>query len=93
MLLKGGREAVQTNQILADTINRAAVQEGAPEGWLGLMETRMNVENLLDMSDQVDLIVPRGSNEFVRHIMDNTTIPVLGHAELLSDTGAEVIKG
>ena len=81
VLLKGGREAAQTNQILADTINRAAVQEGAPEGWLGLMETRVDVENLLDMSDQVDLIVPRGSNEFVKHIMGNTTIPVLGHAD------------
>ena len=81
VLLKGGREAAQTNQILADTISRAAIREGAPEGWLGLMETRIDVEDLLGLSGQVDLIVPRGSNEFVRHIMGNTTIPVLGHAD------------
>ena len=81
VLLKGGREAAQTNQILADTISRAAIREGAPEGWLGLMETRTDVEELLGMSGQVDLIVPRGSNEFVSHIMRNTTIPVLGHAD------------
>ena len=81
VLLKGGREAADTNQILADIISRAAVQEGAPQGWLGLLETRSDVENLLGLSDQVDLIVPRGSNAFVRHIMRNTTIPVLGHAD------------
>ena len=81
VLLKGGREAAATNQILADTISRAAIQAGAPQGWLGLMETRSDVEDLLGLSSQVDLIVPRGSNEFVQHIMRNTTIPVLGHAD------------
>jgi glutamate-5-semialdehyde dehydrogenase len=81
VLLKGGREAAATNLILADTISRAAIQEGVPQGWLGLMETRSDVEELLGLSSQVDLIVPRGSNEFVQHIMRNTTIPVLGHAD------------
>lgn len=81
VLLKGGREAAATNQILASTISSAAIREGAPPGWLGLMETRTDVEDLLGMSGQVDLIVPRGSNAFVRHIMRNTTIPVLGHAD------------
>jgi glutamate-5-semialdehyde dehydrogenase len=81
VLLKGGREAADTNQILASIISRAAIQEGAPQGWLGLLETRSDVEDLLGLSDQVDLIVPRGSNAFVRHIMRNTTIPVLGHAD------------
>ena len=81
VLLKGGREAAATNLILADTISRAAIQAGAPQGWLGLMETRSDVEALLGLSNQVDLIVPRGSNEFVQHIMRNTTIPVLGHAD------------
>jgi glutamate-5-semialdehyde dehydrogenase len=81
VLLKGGREAAATNLILAGTISRAAIQAGAPQGWLGLMETRSDVEELLGLSSQVDLIVPRGSNEFVQHIMRNTTIPVLGHAD------------
>ncbi|MCG6909016.1 MAG: glutamate-5-semialdehyde dehydrogenase [Deltaproteobacteria bacterium] len=81
VLLKGGREAANTNRILADIIDSAAVRAGAPEGWLGLMETRSDVEDLLGMSGYVDLIVPRGSNAFVRHIMQHTTIPVLGHAD------------
>ena len=45
------------------------------------METRADVKDMLAMDDRIDLIIPRGSNAFVRHIMDNTHIPVLGHAD------------
>jgi glutamate-5-semialdehyde dehydrogenase len=45
------------------------------------METRAEVTEILKMDEYIDLIIPRGSNEFVRYIMDNTNIPVLGHAE------------
>ena len=81
VLLKGGSEAQHTNKILADTIREACEKAGIPKGWLGLMETRAEVTEILKMDEYIDLLVPRGSNEFVRHIMDNTNIPVLGHAE------------
>ncbi len=81
VLLKGGSEAQNTNKILADVIGKASEKAGIPKGWLGLMETRAEVAEMLKMDEYIDLIVPRGSNEFVRHIMDNTKIPVLGHAE------------
>jgi len=81
VLLKGGSEAQHTNKILADTIRQACEKAGIPKGWLGLMETRAEVTEILKMDEYIDLLVPRGSNEFVRHIMDNTNIPVLGHAE------------
>ena len=81
VLLKGGSEATETNRILAKNINSASVQAGIPDGWLGLLETRADVADLLEMDEYLDLIVPRGSNEFVQHIMDNTNIPVLGHAD------------
>jgi len=80
-LLKGGSEAQQTNKVLADLISRASESAGIPKGWLGLMETRADVAEILKLDEYIDLIVPRGSNEFVRHIMENTNIPVLGHAE------------
>jgi glutamate-5-semialdehyde dehydrogenase len=54
---------------------------GIPIGWIQLLETRADVAEMLKMDDSIDLVIPRGSNEFVRHIMDNTNIPVLGHAE------------
>ncbi len=80
-LLKGGREASRTNRILAETIARASESAGLPPAWLQLLATRRDVAHLLALDDQVDLIIPRGSNEFVRHIMAHTNIPVLGHAD------------
>lgn len=81
VLLKGGSEALHTNQILADLIHDAGVLAGLPEGWLALIETRSDVSQMLKLDAFVDLIIPRGSNEFVRYIMDHTIIPVLGHAD------------
>ena len=82
VLLKGGREAAQTNQVLAEVIAQAtAAAEGIPPGWIGLLEGREEVRALLELDQDVDLIIPRGSNEFVQYIMHNTRIPVMGHAD------------
>lgn len=80
-LLKGGSEAAETNRILAEIITEASEKIGIAHGWLGLLETRADVNEMLGMDEHIDLIVPRGSNEFVHHIMSNTNIPVLGHAD------------
>ena len=81
VLLKGGSEAAATNRVLADLIVRASDAAGIPSGWLALLETRADVADMLGLDDAIDLIIPRGSNAFVKHIMDNTAIPVLGHAD------------
>lgn len=81
VLLKGGSEALHTNKILAEIIAEASVKAGIPAGWLGLLETRSDVSAMLEQDEYIDLIIPRGSNAFVRHIMDNTRIPVMGHAD------------
>jgi len=81
VLLKGGSESSNTNKTLATIISNAGVEAGLPQGWLGLLETRSDVDQMLKLESFIDLIIPRGSNEFVRYIMDNTLIPVLGHAD------------
>jgi len=82
VLLKGGREATRTNQALAEEIARATAEvEGIPSGWIGLLAGREEVRALLRLDQDVDLIIPRGSNEFVQYIMNNTRIPVMGHAD------------
>ena len=81
VLLKGGSEAVETNRILAKLIYEAAEKSGVPSGWIHLLETREDVNNMLSLDKWIDLIIPRGSNEFVRYIMDHSRIPVLGHAD------------
>ena len=81
IIVKGGREAERSNRILAETVAAAGVEAGLPAGWLGHIETRDEVAQLLAMDEYVDLVIPRGSKEFVRHIMDTSRIPVLGHAD------------
>lgn len=81
VLLKGGSEAAGTNRMLAEVICKASEKAGIPKGWIQLLETRQDVAEMLAMDKYIDLLIPRGSNEFVRYIMDNTNIPVLGHAE------------
>ena len=80
-LLKGGSEAARTNQILTEVISHASEDAGVPKGWIQLLETRQDVAEMLKLDEYIDLVIPRGSNEFVRYIMNNTDIPVLGHAE------------
>lgn len=81
VLLKGGREALLSNRALFASIDAAARGAGLPAGWASLLESREDVAAMLALDDSIDLIIPRGSNEFVRHIMDNTRIPVMGHAD------------
>ena len=80
VLLKGGREALRTNRALYD-----AIIEGTmgllPDGWAALLETRDDVNEMLAQDDAIDLVIPRGSNQFVKYIMDHTRIAVMGHAE------------
>lgn len=81
VLLKGGSEASHTNRILAGLISEASAQAGIPQGWIQLLETRAEVNEMLKLDEYIDLIIPRGSNEFVRYIMEHSSIPVLGHAD------------
>lgn len=81
VLLKGGSEAVLTNRALLEAIYSAAIASGMPNGWAALMETRQDVNEMLRLDDCIDLVIPRGSNQFVKYIMDNTRIPVMGHAD------------
>ncbi len=81
VLLKGGREAEHTNRILFDIIKRATEHMGIPTGWIGLVETREQVGEMLKMNKEIDLLIPRGSNAFVSYIMKNSDIPVMGHAD------------
>lgn len=81
VLLKGGREAMHTNAALFTVLKEASEAAGLPAGWAGLLTTREDVGEMLRLDEEIDLIIPRGSNEFVRYIMDNTRIPVLGHSD------------
>lgn len=81
VLLKGGREALETNRILAKVIGAATITAGIPQGWVQNLETRDDVTAMLSLDQYIDLIIPRGSNSFVQYIMAHSNIPVMGHAD------------
>ena len=89
LILKGGSEAANTNRVLVEVIKEATESFSFSSSWIAALETRDDVKDLLKADEWVDLIIPRGSNSFVRYIMDNTHIPVLGHAEGLCITYVE----
>lgn len=80
-LLKGGSEALRTNRALFDLMDTAARAASIPLGWASLLESREEVAAMLALDSYIDLIIPRGSNAFVRYIKDNSRIPVMGHAD------------
>ncbi len=80
-IFKGGSEAAHSNRTIFDVlVNAIEGTEGMPHGAFALMETREEVNEMLKLDDYINLIIPRGSNEFVKYIQDNTRIPVLGHS-------------
>ncbi|GHU61116.1 gamma-glutamyl phosphate reductase [Clostridia bacterium] len=80
-ILKGGSEALASNRVLFEIIHEAGIRTGLPSGFLTLLESRSEITELLSCHETVDLIIPRGSNEFVRYIMDHSDIPVMGHSD------------
>ena len=79
-LMKGGSEAALTNRILYEVIAKAVESSGLSPRFIALLEHRSQIDSLLACHDEVDLLIPRGSNEFVSYVMDHTQIPVMGHA-------------
>jgi len=80
LVLKGGTEAARSNRVLHAIITEA-LEPDVPAGTIGLVQGRAEVAELLQLDGLLDLVIPRGSGAMVRHIQQNTRIPVLGHAE------------
>ncbi len=80
-ILKGGKETANTNKVLFDIVKESAKEAGLPEGILLQATAHSDIDELLDCYGLVDLLIPRGSNAFVQYIMNNTKIPVMGHAD------------
>ncbi|MDR2457952.1 MAG: glutamate-5-semialdehyde dehydrogenase, partial [Clostridiales Family XIII bacterium] len=80
-ILKGGSEASRTNKILFDLIYDCGIKTGFPENFMIRAESREDINEILKLNEYIDLLIPRGSNEFVKFIMKNSDIPVMGHAD------------
>jgi len=81
VLLKGGREATESNRALAGVVRDSLEKAGLPADAVQLLDDRSEVEALLGLERGVDLVVARGGKEFVEHVRARSRIPVLAHAE------------
>ncbi|MBE9137943.1 glutamate-5-semialdehyde dehydrogenase [Nodosilinea sp. LEGE 07088] len=81
VILKGGKEAVRSCTALVHAIKQGLENAEVDPAAVQLLTTREETRALLDLEGYVDLIIPRGSNAFVRFVQENTRIPVLGHAD------------
>ena len=79
-VLKGGKESLHTNRLLFSLIYDCALKCGLPPACLLHVTEHAQITELLFFDHLVDLLIPRGSNAFVRYIMDHTNIPIMGHA-------------
>jgi glutamate-5-semialdehyde dehydrogenase len=96
VILKCGKEAVRSCEAIVKAIKQGLSQTAVNPDAVQLLTTREETLELLKLDKYVDLIIPRGSNSFVRFVQENTRIPVLGHADgichLYIDKAADLSK-
>jgi hypothetical protein len=84
LLLKGGKEATHSNavlhKVLCDAVE-SSTRGRVKRDVVGLVKGRDEIKALLKLHKEIDLVIPRGSNAMVQHIMNSTRIPTLGHAD------------
>jgi glutamate-5-semialdehyde dehydrogenase len=81
VILKGGKEAIRSCEALVKAIHQGLSETAVDPAAVQLLTTREETVALLQLDEYIDLIIPRGSNSFVRFVQENTRIPVLGHAD------------
>lgn len=82
VILKGGKESINTNKTILDIINKTLDKiAGFPKNVLQQVFSRDDVAQMLKCDKYINLVIPRGGNKLVKFIKENTKIPVLGHAD------------
>jgi glutamate-5-semialdehyde dehydrogenase len=97
-ILRGGKEALQSNLAIGKVIDAALASAGVPEGSVQIIENndRAIISELLEQKDYIDLMVPRGGEDLIRFVEANATMPVLiggiGVCHTYVDSAADLEK-
>ncbi len=81
VILRGGKEALRSNQAIAHALAQGAAEAGLPENAIQLVSStdHAGVTELVQMQDCVDLVIPRGGEKLIRAVAENARVPVLKH--------------
>ncbi|MFX1274655.1 MAG: glutamate-5-semialdehyde dehydrogenase [Promethearchaeota archaeon] len=79
IILRGGSEAINSNIIIADILNQAAVKEGLPENCVQIIRdtNREYVGEMLKLKEYIDVIIPRGGESLIKRVIENSTVPTI----------------
>jgi glutamate-5-semialdehyde dehydrogenase len=81
VILRGGSEAIHSNRVIGRLLQEALAGIGIPEDAIQIFpfKEREAIQEMLQLEDQIDLIIPRGGEELIRFVTDHSRIPVLKH--------------
>ena len=98
IILRGGKEAINSSSILARVVKEASVRAGLPDGAIGFIESidRSVVSKMLKMNNVIDLIIPRGGAGLIEFVTQNAAMPVvsggIGVCHTYIDSSADLDK-
>jgi glutamate-5-semialdehyde dehydrogenase len=81
VILRGGKEAARSSRVIVDLLSESAARHGLPDACVQLVETadREAVDELLALSDYIDVAIPRGGEELIRRVAAAARMPVIKH--------------
>ncbi len=81
VILRGGKEAIRSNLVIAHTLQEGGAEAGLPKNAIQLIETtdREAVREVVQLDDRVDVVIPRGGESLIRAVVENARVPVLKH--------------
>lgn len=96
VILRGGKEAVHTNKVIADIMRKAVAASSLPEDCIQLIEKtdRETAAALMKLNDYVDVLIPRGGKGLIQSVVNNASVPVIrtgeGNCHIYVDKDADI---
>ena len=96
VILKGGKEAINSNKAIATVMRNALAESGLPEDCIILIDniSRQAATELMRLNGYVDLLIPRGGAGLIRSVVENATVPVIetgvGNCHIYVDADADI---
>lgn len=98
VILRGGKEAINSNKTIAKVMRQAVKEAGMPEDVIQLVEdtSRESANELMKMNEYVDVLIPRGGAGLIQAVVNNATVPVIetgvGNCHIYIDKNADLKK-
>lgn len=96
VILRGGKEAIDSNLAIARVLSDALVENGLPQGCVAVVPdtSRETANKLMKMKGFIDLLIPRGGKSLIRSVVENATVPVIetgaGNCHVFFDESADI---